>query len=1078
MSEEFTAKFKVDISDLKKNIDEAKKAIKTANATFKAETSGMDNWSKNADGLSKKLESLKTVLANQKSILADYQSQLKKQQEAYDENGKRAEQLKAKLQDLAANGISKTDAEYKEYQNALKQVIKEQQNNEKSIEGLNAKILDQKGAIGQTESSINKYSDAQTKLAKESESFSHKVEQQEKTLEELKKEYVDVVASQGKSSDAAQELAREIDDLSGELKDNKSKLEEAEKAADDLDNSFEEVGDSAEKSSGGFTVLKGAIASLVADGIRLAIDAIKDFAKETINVGKEFDSSMSQVAAVSGATGDELQALRDKAKEMGSTTKFTASEAADAFNYMAMAGWKTEDMLGGIEGVLNLAAASGADLATTSDIVTDALTAMGYSAADAGRLADVMAAASSNANTNVEMMGSTFQYAAPIIGAMGYSMEDAAVAIGLMANAGIKGDKAGTALRSTLTRLAAPPKEAATAMEALGIEITNADGTMKPFSEVINILRGAFDGLSESQQTQYAKAIAGQEAMSGLLAIVNASPADFDKLTAAVNNSEGAAAKMAETMQDNLGGDLTKLGSQFEGIQLSLYEKFEPALRSGVEVLSKFGDGLKWLIDHSSEVIAVLAGMAAGVAAYLAYTTAITVMTQGWMALTVVQKAVTAAQWLMNAAMSANPIGLVIAAVAALVAGFVVLWKKSEAFREFWIGLWEGLKKAVSTVVDWIKENWKTMLLFLVNPLAGVFKYCYEHFEGFRNFVDKVIEAVKGFFSNAWETIKKTFSTIADWVNTNVFQPITRFFEPVITFFKEAWQIISTLAQGCWEIIKRVWEIVSEWFKSKVVEPVKKFFTELWNGIKDTASSAWEGIKKVWNVVSTWFKETIIDPVSKFFSKMWSNLKSAAKDAWEGIKSVFKPVTDWFKDKFTKAWTAVKNVFSTGGKIFDGIKEGITSAFKKVVNAIIRGINKVIAIPFNAINKVLDKIRNVEILGISPFSGLGSISVPKIPELAKGGVLKRGQVGLLEGDGAEAVVPLEKNKQWIKAVANDLLSELKGDLKKVTASSGNVTNSKVNNFTQNIYAPKQPSRIELYRQTRNLLDYAGEAGGI
>ena len=215
-------------------------------------------------------------------------------------------------------------------------------------------------------------------------------------------------------------------------------------------------------------VVPPALADLVADGIRMAISALKDLATETIKAGMGFEQGMAQVQAISGATAEEMQLLSDKAKEMGAKTKFSASESAEAFNYMAMAGWETEDMLNGIEGIMNLAAASGADLATTSDIVTDALTAMGYSAGDAGKLADVMAAASSNANTNVDLMGKTFQYAAPIVGALGYSMEDTAVAIGLMANAGIKGDKAGTALRSVLTRLSAPPKECAEAMEELG----------------------------------------------------------------------------------------------------------------------------------------------------------------------------------------------------------------------------------------------------------------------------------------------------------------------------------------------------------------------------------------------------------------------------------------------------------------------------------------------------------------------------------------------------------------------------------------------------------------------------------
>lgn len=1032
MADEFTAKFKVDISNLKKNISEATKEIKLANATFKSETAGMDKWSANADGLSSKLKQLEKVLEGQKSILAAYKQQLERQQQAYTENGKRAEELKKKLQELASQGVSKADEEYMKYEAALKSVLKEQANNEKACDDLTLTILEQEAAVKGTEKQIRNY---ETELNK---------------------------------------LENELDDAADET--------------DELADSTEEAGEAAKEAKDGFTILKGVLANLIADGIRKATQALKDFAKETIQVGKDFDTSMSKVGAVSGATAEELEALRNKAKEMGATTKFSASESAEAFNYMAMAGWETSDMLSGIEGVLNLAAASGADLATTSDIVTDALTALGYSAKDAGRLADVMAAASANANTNVEMMGATFQYVAPVAGAMGYSMEDTAVAIGLMANAGIKGTKAGTALRSMLSRLAAPPKEAANAMDALGISITNADGTMKPFSDVIEILREKFDGLSEAKQANYAKALAGQEAMSGLLAIVNAAPKDFDKLTDAVNNSEGAAAAMAETMQDNLGGDMTKFKSQLEGVQIALYEKLEPALRSGVEALSGLVNVVKWVIDNSEYFVAALAAMGAGVAAYVLYTSAITVMTQGWMALGIVQKAVAAGQAILNAVMAANPIGLLVAAIAALVAAFVVLWNKSEGFREFWIGLWEGIKEAAGAVADWFMQAWE-----------DVTNWFRETWESISEFFSGLWETITGFFSGAWEGIKGIWSTVTGWFDENIIQPLLGFFTdlwngivnafntvlgPWIEIAKRAFLIVKEevidpvlkFFADLWQSIKDIWSTVAGWFNQNVIQPIVNFFTGLWNGIKSAASSAWEGVKSVWSVVSGWFNRTVIQPVGNFFTGMWNGLKNGARQAWEGIKSVFSGVANWFKDIFSKAWQKVKDVFSTGGKIFDGIKDGIVSAFKAVVNAIIRGINKIVSIPFNAINAVLRKLKGISILGIKPFDWINEFTVPQIPELRRGGVLKRGQVGLLEGDGAEAVVPLDQNKKWIRAVANDLLKALRFDVGSAAGSVSNFAKSNEYNFTQIINAPKAPSRYDIYRQTRNLLAYAKGEG--
>lgn len=302
------------------------------------------------------------------------------------------------------------------------------------------------------------------------------------------------------------------------------------------------------------------------------------FTGYAVKVGSEFEAAMSKVQAVSGASAEEIEALTAKAKEMGATTKFSASESAEALNYMAMAGWKTEDMLGGLEGIMNLAAASGEDLATTSDIVTDALTAFGLAASDSGHFADVLAKASSNSNTNVSMMGETFKYVAPLAGAMGYSIEDTAVAIGLMANAGIKGSEAGTALRATLTRLVKPPADAAAALNQLGITATNADGSMKPLGETMVELRAAFADLTEKEQANMAASIAGQEAMSGLLAIVNASPADFEKLTTAIGNANGAAAEMAAIMNDNLRGQITLFQSALEGLGVAIYEDMDAPL--------------------------------------------------------------------------------------------------------------------------------------------------------------------------------------------------------------------------------------------------------------------------------------------------------------------------------------------------------------------------------------------------------------------------------------------------------------------------------------------------------------------
>lgn len=351
--------------------------------------------------------------------------------------------------------------------------------------------------------------------------------------------------------------------------------------------------------------------------VSMAFAAAGGFA---IKTGADFEAGMSEVSAISGATADEIAQLTEKAKEMGAKTKFSATESAEAFKYMAMAGWKTGDMLNGIEGIMNLAAASGEDLATVSDIVTDALTAFGLQASDSAHFADVLAKASSNSNTNVAMMGATFKYVAPLAGAMGYTIEDTAVAISLMANAGIKGEQAGTSLRAMFTRLADPPKDAAAAMEELGISITNADGTMKPLNETMGDLREAFAGLSEEQKIEYASSIAGQEAMSGLLAIVNAAPKDYEKLSTAIANSGGTAEEAAAIMQDNLKGAVEELMGGLETLGLSFYETFSENLKDCVkqgtayvdELTEAFDkDGLLGVVEKSGDIFADLATEAA-----------------------------------------------------------------------------------------------------------------------------------------------------------------------------------------------------------------------------------------------------------------------------------------------------------------------------------------------------------------------------------------------------------------------------------------------------------------------------------
>ena len=1348
-TENVTTKFKVDISDLKKNIAEANRQVKTYNAEIKNASAGMAKGEETVDSLSKKIEAQSKVVDAEKSKLDALKQQLERYNSKVTEGEGVIADLTRKHQEATAT-YGENSEEVKALAKQLKDAQEAQERNKTAVENLNVQIINQDTAVKNAEAQVKNYKSALDKMQTEADesissigTLTDRVESQREKLQKLKDKYVDVVTQQGATSEEAKDLATKIQDLSGKLKENQTELNQAEQAANELDQSLEDVGDEANNTTnGGLAAIGEKLQNLAADLIKAAVNKLKDFVTQTIEVGKAFDTSMSQVGAVSGATAEDMELLRDKAKEMGSSTKFTASEAADAMNYMAMAGWKTEDMLGGIDGIMNLAAASGSDLATTSDIVTDALTAMGYSANKSGELADVMAAASSNANTNVELLGESFEYVAPVAGSMGSSMEDLSIALGLMANSGIKGSNAGNSLKNALVNLVKPTEQQTIAMEKLGlmttetvktvdseklakaqtrvkdktldlekaqikvneavskygedssqaqtamlnlegaqnnlteaqrelnvvqegtiktvstgqsafvdeygnmkslrdimevlrstmgavnVELVDSDGNMREYDDIINELSQTEDGLTQAEQLKNAAIIFGKQNLSGMLAIINASEEDYNKLTDAIDNCGGTAEDMANTMLDNLGGDMTLLKSKLEGVQLAIYEKFEPAMRKGVELLDKLLNAVQFVVDHSTEFVVALGAMAAGVAAYLAYTTAVTVMTKGWKALTVVTKAQAAAQAILNTVMSLNPIGLLVAALVGLIATFVLLWKKCDWFREFWINVWEKIKEVTSSVVESLKkvfgniaEYWsgvwngiKEKAVSIWESITGFFsgtgKKIKTTFENVGNwFEGKFIEAYSAiqnvwntvieFFSGLWEGIKSIFSTVAEWIDTNVFQPIKELFQPVVDFFVTSWNIISELAKGCWEAIKIIWDIAKEWFEEHVIQPVVGFFTDLWEVISSSAEIAWDKIKTVWNIVSTWFKDHIItplcnfftaywnfisalaknswefikniwnvvatwfkdhiitplcnfftaywnfisalaknswefikniwnvvatwfkdhiitplsnfftaywnfvstlaktswetikkvwnvvsdwfnqhviQPVKNFFTGMWNGLKTGASNAWTGIKNVFSNVSDWFKDVFSKAWQKVKDVFSTGGKIFTGIKEGIENAFKTVVNAIIRGINKVIAFPFDKINDMLDRIRDVEIAGFTPFSGLISrFTVPQIPELEQGGIVKKGQVGLLEGKGAEAVIPLERNTGGLKRITKMLAAELKPQLE--IGGAGNSYNNQqiVNNynFNQTNNSPKALSRLEIYRQSKNLLRMKG-----
>ena len=650
----------------------------------------------------------------------------------------------------------------------------------------------------------------------------------------------------------------------------------------------------------------------------------------SVKTAADFEAAMSKVAAVSGATGSDLEALSKKAREMGSKTKFSASEAAEAMNYMAMAGWKTEDMLSGIEGVMNLAAASGEDLATTSDIVTDALTAFGLSAQDSGHFADVLAAASSNANTNVSMMGETFKYCAPIAGALGFSVEDTAEAIGLMANAGIKSTQAGTSLRTIMTNLSGEVKICGENIGEVTVATTNADGSMRDLSDILADCRTAFSGLSESEKAAAAESLVGKNAMSGFLALMNAGEGDIAKLSGAIDNCNGAAQSMADTMNNNLEGQLTILKSQLQELAISFGEILLPAVKKIVGWVQGFIDVLNSLPDGVKETIVTVALIAAALGPVLIIigkiiTAVGTIMTIVPKVVGVI-KAVKTAFLALHATMLANPIVLIIAAIVALVAAFIYLWNNCDEFRQFWIDLWDSIKEIAVAVWEALKEffvaAWefiKTTAETVWNGLASFFTGLWE---GIKNTFTTVVNAISNFLSTMWNTIKSVAETIWNAIST-FFTTIWNGIKTVVTTVVTA---ISTFLTTAWNTIKTVITTVLNAIKtafSTVWNAIKNVVTTVVNGIKNTITTVWNGIK---NTVTT-VVNAIKTAVSTAFSAMWNGIKNTISGIYNTIKNGFTNAVNFIKNLASSA-------FSWGADIINGIVNGIKSCIGKVKDAV------------------------------------------------------------------------------------------------------------------------------------------------
>lgn len=791
--------------------------------------------------------------------------------------------------------------------------------------------------------------------------------------------------------------------------------------------------------------------------------AIGGVGTAAVKTAADFDAGMSQVAAISGATGDDLEALRDKAREMGSKTKFSASEAASAMEYMAMAGWKTGDMLGGIEGIMNLAAASGEDLATTSDIVTDALTAFGLSAEDSGHFADILAAASSNANTNVSMMGETFKYCAPIAGALGFSAEDTAEAIGLMANAGIKSTQAGTALRTIMNNLTGEVKISGKAIGDVTIATTNADGSMRDLSDILADCRTAFSGLSESEKAQAAETLVGKNAMSGFLALMNAAPEDIDKLSNAIDNCDGTAESMVATMQDNLAGQLTILKSQLEELAISFGEILMPAIRSIVSHIQGFIDKLNGMDESQKKAIITIGLVVAAIGPLLVIIgtviSKVGVAMQGFVklagAFNKIKAAASAGTGIfgkLGAAIGgvSAPVLAVIAVIAVLVAAFVHLWNTNEGFREAILGTWEKIKTTVSNFVEYIRERLAALGISF-SDIAETIKAIWNGlcavlapiFEGAFNAIANVLQTVLGVITGILDVFIGLFTGNWEQVWTGVKE-----------IFSSIWEGIKGAFQNAIDTIRGIADAVLGWFGTSwndVWSSVKAFFEGIWNGIASFFSGIWNGIRNTVTTVLNAIKSvitTVWNAIKTTITTVLNGIKATVTSVWNAIKSTVTSVLDGIKSTVSSVWNGIKSTISS---VVEGIKSTVSSAFnavKSTATSIWNSIKTAIETPINAardaVKGAIDKIKSffnfswsLPKLKLPHLSITWSFSIapPSVPHFSiswykKGGIMTSPTLFGINGSslmaggeaGPEAILPLKGFYDQLSALLDQKLN--------------------------------------------------------
>lgn len=688
-----------------------------------------------------------------------------------------------------------------------------------------------------------------------------------------------------------------------------------------------------------------------------------------LKVATDFETAMSSVKAITGATGEEFELLREKAIELGATTSFSSGEVAEAMTEMGKAGWSTQQILDGMGGVLDATAASGESLGSVATIVADSITGFGLAASDSARVADLLTQAANSGTIGITDLGESYKYIAPIAQSMGMSIEDVTTAISAMSMAGIKGSQAGTAIRTVLTNMAKPTDTVAAAMENLGISITNSDGTFKSLNEIVTIMRTSFSGLTDDQKAYYATALAGKEGMSGLLSLLNLTQAEYDALSDSMNNCSGVAGETAAVMQDNLQSKIEQMGGALEYLAIKLADYVIPFLTKLVEKVTSAIDAFTNLSPGVQKAVLVIGGIVAAAGPVLivvgkiisAVGTIMTIVPKLAGVINVVKGAFAG----LNAVMAANPIMLIIMAIAALVAAFIYLWNNCEGFRQFWIDLWENIKEIAVVVWNAIKD-------FCIAAWEAISSAATTLWNGLKDFFTGLWDGIKSVFTSAWNAISGVMTSIWNTITTiwqSIYDTISPLLEAFHYLFQTIFQAIQILIERAWTAIRtkiqEVWTAILA-FLPPILETIRNLFATVWNAI-------YNAISTVLNAIST-VVSTVWNAIRNAISTVLNAIQSVVSSAWNSIHSSVSSVMNTISNTIQTIWNNVKTAI---GSVIDQIYTTIQSGFEKAVSyvkglasqaftwgkdlvmGIVNGIKSCISAVSDAVTSVANKIRSV-----------------------------------------------------------------------------------------------------------------------